>query len=1136
MDLIEKAKTILEEVRGKKQSADNRLRLSIELAALITEASRQKETGKERKEQDQLAKMIEDPNGKLFLTAITDQAFRSKSYVRSADQLIYLLNKFGIPKFLPTFRRWQFSFFKKFGKWFPWILVPLAKMMIRKETSKVIIPEEKRALLRHLKKRKNEGVKVNLNHLGEAILGEEESDRRVMTYIKDLSLPQIDYISIKISTIYSQINLIGWENTLENLSDKLRILFRAAGKKFVNLDMEEYRDLNLTVALFKKVLDEPEFFHYSAGIVLQSYIPESFLVQQELTLWAVQRVAHGGAPIKIRIVKGANLAMEKLEASMRKWPQAPYLTKKEVDANFKRMVLYGSEQENAQAVRLGIASHNIFDISYALLLRSENKIESRINFEMLEGMADPMRRTVQELSQDMLLYCPVASQSEFQNAVAYLVRRLDENTAPENFLRNMFSLKPNTPSWKNEVNKFIEGYQLMNQASFYPRRTQNRLLEVTKPKTEDPFDNEADTDWTQSPNRKWASTIIEEHRDLYSQNIPKVNSQQIDQMIVKAKKAEEIWGSKSIKERSELLAKVANRFRKQRAVLIGAMIGNTSKTISEADPEVSEAIDFLEYYRKNINDFLKMPDIDWKPKGTVLVTPPWNFPCSIPTGCIAAALITGNCVIFKPAPEATWVGLKIAEAFWEGGISRDVLQFVVCNDEPEGSHLIKDPRINAILLTGGTSTALSFLKMRPHLDLIAETGGKNSIIVTSMADRDLAIKDIIQSAFSHAGQKCSACSLAILESEIYEDSHFLNQLRDAAASLKVGSPWNLSTRVNPLIRPAHDNLLRAMTKLERGEQWLLKPKQNPYNSNLWSPGIKLGVKPGSFMHQTELFGPVLSVMKADNLDHAVKLANETPYGLTAGLQSLDEREHKFWLDQIQAGNCYINREITGAIVQRQPFGGCKASSFGRGSKAGGPNYLSQLMTPKQISYPQQQELYEVYESLGKKIQGENKTLWKSSIGSYAYFWNHYFSKDHDPSQVRGEDNILRYVPQKKMMLRIQKNDEAIDVLRVITAAQICGTKLELSVDPEFETCFLGDLPLIIESNETFIQRIATEKFMRIRFISTPSVDLEKKLREQGYTIIAGPVLANGRLELLNYLREVSISIAYHRYGNLGERE
>ncbi len=334
------------------------------------------------------------------------------------------------------------------------------------------------------------------------------------------------------------------------------------------------------------------------------------------------------------------------------------------------------------------------------------------------------------------------------------------------------------------------------------------------------------------------------------------------------------------------------------------------------------------------------------------------------------------------------------------------------------SKLIADPRVNCIILTGATSTAKLFMRLRPGLDLCAETGGKNAMIVTALADRDLAIKDIVASAFGHSGQKCSACSLLVLEAEVYDDPHFHKQLKDAVESLKVGVCWDALRKSLRLIREPHDALLRGFTNLESGEEWLVQPKQDPNNPNLWSPGVKIGVKEGSFMHQTELFGPVLAVMRAKNLHHAIDIANSTPYGLTSGLQSLDEREKKIWMEKIEAGNCYINRGTTGAIVRRQPFGGTKASSFGNGAKAGGPNYVMQFAHPREVALPQEKQ--PVSDDVNKltailqkyPLSTEELGIWYASTANYAY-WAKHFAEDHDPSQIIGQDNLLRYRPIKK---------------------------------------------------------------------------------------------------------------------------
>lgn len=1183
--LIDKALEIIASVRGKHLGMEERKKLAVELAAFMLNEARLLLTKKEKKHLRQLAGMVNDPAGKVFTMRVCDECFRSRDNARVADQMAFAMKSYGIPKFVPFFKKFQMKIFQNAGRGLHPFFVPLVKQMLRSETAMVIIPGERAKLTQHILERKAGGVRTNLNHLGEAILGEEEAERRLQTYLEDLSRPEIEYISVKISTIYSQINLLAWEETLAGLAERLRLLYRAAMEsnpsKFINLDMEEYRDLPITVELFKRVLSEPEFLLYPAGIVLQSYLPDSFQVQKELTEWAMKRVESGGAPIKVRIVKGANLAMEQVEASLEGWPQAPYTSKGDVDANYKRMVAYGMEPSRAKAVKLGVASHNLFDIAYAMLLRSENKVEKDVCFEMLEGMADHQRRVVQKLSGDILLYCPSATEGEFVNAVAYLVRRLDENTAPNNFLRHSFDLAPGTREWEKQAALFQEACDRIDSVNFLPRRFQDRNSPPAIVRGCSPFENEPNTDWTLPSNRKWAEALVCSGQKMETEKIPLViggeeffegtsaregvdpsrpdhpfyryalaDEKLAEKAVEEAVEAAKEWSQTSVAERIEMMRSIAQGLREGRGRLIRAMVADGGKTVSQADIEVSEAIDFAEYYLRNSEELNSLKDIEWRPKGVVMVTPPWNFPCAIPFGGLAAALLAGNALLFKPAPETVLVGWEIANICWAAGVSKKLLQFISCDDSSVGSRLVKDPRINFIVLTGATATAELFLKMRPGLDLSAETGGKNAIIISRLSDRDLAIKDIIESAFGHAGQKCSACSLAILEREVYEDEHFRQQLRDAVKSLAVGSAWNLKTKINPLINVPGPVLMQGLTLLEKGEEWLLEPKQDRDNPRLWSPGIKLGITPASFTYKNELFGPVLGVMCADDIKHAVELANGTPYGLTSGIHSLDIREQLYWMAHIKAGNLYINRGITGAIVQRQPFGGCKASSFGQGAKAGGPNYLMQLMHPQQKNLPKEREpVSEKVALLSKELEKTQFSAaqlerWNAAIGSYAFYWNHYFSKEHDPTLIKGQDNIFRYVPREHLVLRMQSGDDLLDVLLAIAAAATCRSKMEISAGKSelAKLKKIAGLPKLEgisfapETEDDFIDRVHHGAIRRVRFLSDPTKEMLEALADRAVNIVRAPVMANGRIELLNYLREVSISHNYHRYGNLGLRE
>ena len=1135
---------------------------AVKLAAELLQRAALEQTEAEKAQAAKIAGMMTDANGKTLTMLMPDQAFRSHDAGRIASQVAHLVNRYGVPSYMHSWEQAALWTGSLVGRITPQWVVPFIVAKLRQETQNVILPGEHDAFRAYLQKRRESGTRLNVNYLGEAILGEGEAQKRLQAYLDLLARPDVEYISVKISSVCSQINLIAFEYTVEQIKERLRTLYRQAlaheyrypsgitVPKFVNLDMEEYRDLHLTVAAFKQVLDEPEFETFRAGIVLQAYLPDSFEIQHDLTRWAQARVKRGGAPIKLRIVKGANLAMERVDAAIHGWEQAPYDTKTDVDANFKRMVAYGCQPEHAPAVNLGVASHNLFDVSYALLLRERHGVEDHVEFEMLEGMANHQARVVQQKADGLLLYAPVVKREDFHSAIAYLVRRLDENTSEENFLHDLFALDVGSPAWNKQRDIFLSAVEQMGTAQTTPNRQQNRITEEITYDAEAPFHNEPDTDFSLPQNQRWVSQIFEAWRDREFDDIPLqiagefihteakaegvdparpeatayryalASPDQINTALETATAAKESWQALSFTERKQLLVRCAEALANRRGAFLGAMLRDSGKTVDQSDPEVSEAVDFANYYARSFDGMdTEFADVDYEPLGVVLITPPWNFPMAIPTGGTLAALMAGNTVLFKPAPEAALVGWQIVNALWDAGIPKAVLQFVPTTDNEVGKGLVTDERVDAVILTGAYDTARMFLNWKPDMRLFAETSGKNAMIVTAMADRDQAVKDLVKSAFGHAGQKCSAASLGILEAEVYDDEAFIRQLRDAANSLIVGPAWEQHTTMAPVIREPDARLNRALTQLEPGESWLLEPHMVDGNPNCWTPGIKMGIRPGSFLHKTEVFGPVLGLMRALDLDHALDLANGTDYGLTSGLQSLDDREIAVWRERIQAGNAYVNRGTTGAIVQRQPFGGWKRSVFGY-SKAGGPNYTFAL-------------------GHWADKTTESADLLKRAEHSYAHAWETHFSLEHDPSQILGESNVFRYRPIKRMILRIEAGARVVDIQRVALAATVCGVTLRISLGGgvRLPDGLGSGIDVVTENEAALIDALRNERFQyeqRLRVLGPVSAAVREVANAAHVPVIGAAVVSNGRLELRHFFKEQAITQTTHRYGNIFE--
>ena len=477
------------------------------------------------------------------------------------------------------------------------------------------------------------------------------------------------------------------------------------------------------------------------------------------------------------------------------------------------------------------------------------------------------------------------------------------------------------------------------------------------------------------------------------------------------------------------------------------MATETGKTIDQGDPEVSEAVDFAHYYAESAR---KLDDVDgatFVPAKLTVVTPPWNFPVAIPAGSTLAALAAGSAVVIKPAKQARRSGAVMIEALWEAGVPRDVLTMVQLGERELGQQLISHPAVDRVILTGGYETAELFRSFRKDLPLLAETSGKNAIIVTPSADLDLAAKDVAYSAFGHAGQKCSAASLVILVGSVAKSKRFHNQLIDAVTSLKVGYPEDPASQMGPIIEPANGKLLNALTTLGEGETWAVEPRKLDDTGKLWSPGVRSGVRRGSYFHLTEFFGPVLGVMTAETLEEAIAIQNQIEYGLTAGLHSLNTEELGIWLDTIQAGNLYVNRGITGAIVQRQPFGGWKKSAVGAGTKAGGPNYLVGLgewvSKPSTAAgtpgaAPAHAGVRRIEDAAKGFLTADELAPLQRALASDARAWAEEFGTAKDVSGLSAERNVFRY-RALPVTVRLSEGEPLAGLVRTVAAGVLAGS-------------------------------------------------------------------------------------------------
>jgi RHH-type proline utilization regulon transcriptional repressor/proline dehydrogenase/delta 1-pyrroline-5-carboxylate dehydrogenase len=1094
-----------------------------------------------------LAGVLKDPVGLEFTLGFVDRVVRPEDPRVAAKSFERLSRR--VPRFLPWHLRVLVTLGGGFSVLAPRLVIPIARRVLRGMVDHLVVDATPKKLDKTLGELRASGARLNLNLLGEAVLGDREAARRLQGTRELLARDDVDHVSVKLSSIAAQLNLWGFDETVERVAELLRPLYldaaRSRQRKHITLDMEEYRDLGLTIAVFTRLLDEPELQGLEAGIVLQAYLPDSVAALAHLTEWAQQRVAGGGAGIKVRIVKGANLALERVDATLHGWPLATWSGKQATDTNYKRLLAAALSPEATDAVRVGVASHNLFDLAWAWLLATGRGIEHQLDVEMLLGMASAQARAVRADIRRLLLYTPVVHPDEFDTAVGYLVRRLQENASSDNFLSGVFDLD-DPAVFRREADRFAAALDALDDEVPPANRTQNRLSPPL-PRAPERFRNEPDTDPALVANRLWGLGVLERSATsaLGVETIAAARIDapaRLDALLRSAAEAGRHWAQVPAHARAELLERAAEVLAVFRGRLIEVMAAETGKTIAEADAEVSEAVDFAVHYAERARELGAIRDAAFAPAALTVVTPPWNFPVSIPAGSVLASLAVGSAVVLKPAPQARRCGAVLTEALWEAGVPRELLHLVDLDEHELGQRLVTSPEVGRVVLTGSYETAALFRSWRPELALLAETSGKNAMVITPAADLDLAVKDLVASAFGNAGQKCSAASLAILVGSVGESERFRRQLADAVTSLATGFPQDPGSVVGPLIEPAGGKVARGLTRLAEDESWLVKPRQLDATGRLWAPGVRDGVAAASDFHRTEFFGPVLGLMRAADLEEALELQNAVAFGLTAGIHSLDADEVTGWLDRVQAGNLYVNRPITGAIVRRQPFGGWKRSSVGPGAKAGGPNSLLVLGDWHPVPAAPEGDLR--LDGLEPRVQALIEAFQPAldyggfdavRRGAYsdAAAWADEFGTSRDVSQLGVERNVFRYRPAA-VTVRLGEEGQLAELVRVLAAAALARAPLAISSAAPLRMARVMSAlgwTATVESDAAFAARVARELPERVRLVGGDAAALATAIGgTPDVAVYGGPVTAAGRVELLAFLREQAVSITAHRFG------
>lgn len=855
----------------------------------------------------------------------------------------------------------------------------MAKMFITGESPDEALPVLKKA-------RKNK-MTFTVDILGEATLSEKEAQDYSAKYMelvtwlaKDAEnwdeVPQIDRdhegalpkvnVSVKMTALYSQIKDAAWDESKKILKERLRTVFRLGMEKgvFVNLDMEQYSVKHLTLEVFTELINEPEFKNYKFfGIVIQAYLRDSFEDVKSLTEFAQKR----GTPFWVRLVKGAYWDYETIEAEQRGWPVPVYTNKAESDANYELCAKY--LLENIKFIRPAFASHNVRTLAACMLYAEKLNIpKEALEFQMLYGMAEPIKKTIVDMGYRMREYAPVG---ELIPGMAYLVRRLLENTSNESWLRGKFAdnksmaellkdpaqgLTPTSPVIPKKPGKFYNE-PLLDFAVKADREKMQKALADAKASL--PVNVNIVINNKELQSGKVFDRVNPSQSDQIVGKIQMATTEQAEQAMQAAQTAYKTWKNVSCEQRAALVDKLADIMTRDRFKLIATQVLEVGKPWAEADGDIGEAIDFCRYYARHMRELQKplrvgglpgeLSHYIYKSRGVTAVIAPWNFPLAILAGMVTAAAVAGNTVVMKPAEQSTVVAWGLMKMIQEAGFPQGVINFLPGYGEEVGEYIVNHKYTTTIAFTGSKAVGLHIMNRASQVQpgqqhvkrCIIEMGGKNAVIIDNDADLDEAVDGVLYSAFGFSGQKCSAASRVIVLDEVYD--RFVDRLVESAKSIEIHPAENPKAYMGPVVdKEAYDRILGTIADAEKNHKLLFKGSVP--GGGFFAPPAIFGDVPGDAkLAQAEIFGPVVAVIRAKNLDQALDIANSTEYALTGGVFSRSPANIARVKDELEVGNLYVNRGITGAMVDRHPFGGFKMS--GIGSKTGGPDYLKQYMEP-----------------------------------------------------------------------------------------------------------------------------------------------------------------------------------------------
>ncbi|KQR65885.1 proline dehydrogenase family protein [Frigoribacterium sp. Leaf172] len=1136
-----------------------------------------------------LARVTRDPEGLDFTAAFIDGVVLVDDPAVAARRLDGLSR--SMPDSLPWPLRAAVSTGGGFGPLAPRAVIPVARRAFRRLVEHLVVDETPERLAAQLPALAVDGSWPNLAPLGEPVVGPAGADRRLARVRALVARGDVRHVSFSLRDVGGPFGPWGLDETAAALVERLTPLYELARSgetpTLLDLDMGRRGELDLTVDVFTRLLDQPSLRGLHAGIALQAYLPDALATLELLTDWARQRVAEGGAPIRVRLVKGGNLGAEAVEAA-RHGRAAPTLpSKAATDASYRRLLDHALRPENAAVAHVGVATHDLTDLAHAWTLARHRDVAGSVVFEMMHGLAPAQTRVVAAEVGGMAVYTPTAPPAESDAAVGALIRGLigggpsagggagaGAGAGSDDLADGADAAGAIDADGADDADAIdADGADdaTSGDASTRPAPPYGDLVSAP------------DSDPALDAVRAWARRILVAARtsELGLEQIEGARVRdhgRLEEIVARTVEAGVAWGRREHALRAELLDRVAAKIDSHRARLIEVLVSETGATMTEADLDVAAAVDAARWHAVLARGLGDVRGARYAPPRLTVVVPTADSAVSTLIGSVSAALAAGSGVVVRPASEACRTASVVSDLLRSAGVPTSLVSTAIVDDLELAHDLLMHPAVDRVVQHGSFDDAARIRSFRGDREMWAETAGLNSVAVAESADLDRAAVDVVAGAVAHAGQAPWVARLVVVVGSPIRVDAFRRRLVDAVAALRVGWPDVVTTDVGPLIDPAEGPLLAALTRLDSGESWLVEPDRLDDDGLLWRPGVRDGVRPGGTFFAPTRGGPVIGLMRVDTLGEAIEVQNSLDRSITAGLHSLDAGEVERWLDEVEAGSLVVNRPVAAPRAGRSPAAGRRRASIGRTTASGGAHTVTAQGAWSRVARSPEKSLAldGVSEPVVRLIEAARANLSfdefdrvRAAARSDERAWSDLFGASREIGGVPVERTLVRHRPAS-VVLRLASGGDPVDLVRLIAAATRARARVVVSTASPLPASLrlLITSPqspvqvgsVVVESDEAFFdraavgglqnadderdlvvdlgiapsgapRRVADYRGLRIRLIGQGRTALSSALGNSADVAVwTGEVTDEGRVELLPFVHEQTVTVAAHRDG------